>query len=142
MHRILMAADDDQEVELLKTGFEKATLSFEMIHAQTVSQVLHHLSTSLPAIIFLDLRLSTAYSWHIIEQIRRRAINNDIPIVMYAGADDAALIKEGFRNGADMVLNRTANIVTLSESLNHIFASDWKSLKQQRLARKLCLQNG
>jgi DNA-binding response OmpR family regulator len=142
MHRILMAADNYKEVEFLKTGSEKAGLAIEIIHAQTVSQVIHHLSAAMPSIIFLDLRLSTAYSWHIIEQIRQRAIYNDIPIVMYAGAGDATLMQDGFRKGADLVLNKTADVVKLGEALDNIFTSDWKSLKQQRLARKLCLQNG
>ncbi len=141
MHRILMVADDYNEVELWKTGFEKANLAIEMFQAKTVSQVLHHLNSSLPAIIFLDFRLSTACSWYLIEQIRQRAIYNDVPIVMYAGSDEASLIQEGFRTGADLVLTRTINGAELSESLSHIFASDWKLLKQQRLARKLCLQN-
>src|SRR5689334_8108965 len=100
MHRILMVADDDNEVELLKAGFEKANLSVEIIQAQTASQVLHYLHSSLLSIIFLDLRLSTAYSWHIIEQIRQRAIYNDIPIVMYTGPDESSLIHEGFKTGA------------------------------------------
>lgn len=141
MHRILMVAEDYYEAELWKKGFEKANLAIEMFQAQTVSQVLHHLNSSLPAIIFLDFRLSTACSWYLIEQIRQRAIYNDVPIVMYAGSDEASLIQAGFRTGADLVLTRTIDVAVLSESLSHIFASDWKSLKQQRLARKLCLQN-
>jgi DNA-binding response OmpR family regulator len=136
-----MVADDHKEVELLKSGFEKAAIAIEMIHAETVTQVLHILSTSLPSIIFLDLRLSTAYSWHITEQIRQRALYNDIPIVMYADSGEVTLIHEGFRAGADMVLQNSANVTVLSESLKSIFTSDWKTLKQQRLARKLCLRN-
>ena len=141
MHTILMVADEPDEVELLKAGFEKAGIGIDMIHAQTVTQVLQLLSTSMPSIIFLDLRLSTAYSWHITEQIRQRALYNDIPIVMYADSGEVALIHEGYRAGADMVLQNTANVIALSEGLNNIFTSDWKTLKQQRLARKLCLRN-
>ncbi|MBO9562131.1 MAG: response regulator [Niastella sp.] len=141
MHTILMVADEPDELELLKAGFQKAGIGIDMIHAKTGTQLLQVLSTSMPSIIFLDLRLSTAYSWHIIEQVRQRAIYNDIPIVMYTVSNDATLIHEGFRTGADLVLLRTNNITELSESLNNIFISDWKCFKQQRLARKLCLRN-
>jgi CheY-like chemotaxis protein len=137
MKKVLLVEDNAEDVHVFKLGLERTLIDTQLSHVFSAKELFVYLSAFKTDIIFLDINMPCEDGISCIEQIRKKAEFNNIPVVMYSGIDNPTAIKEAMKHGADLFLQKPDSLVELTGNLKVIFETDWKPLKQQRLARRI-----
>ncbi len=94
--KILLAEDDITMVSLLKTLLNME--GFDVVVLQADANVPAAVRNEKPDVLFMDVHLSRQSGLEILDELRRSADTNDVPVVMSSGA---AVKEECIRRGAN-----------------------------------------
>jgi CheY-like chemotaxis protein len=83
---VLLADDDQDDVEIFKEALEIACPSNYFVHAPNGAEVFDYLSSSeniKPDIIFLDLNMPEMNGWQCLAKLKNTRAYENIPVIMY-----------------------------------------------------------
>ncbi|MEO6719900.1 MAG: response regulator [Ferruginibacter sp.] len=100
--KILLADDDQEDVELLQSFITEKSLSIQLTIAQNGEKLIDLLSKMpRPDLILLDLHLPLKNGKQCLLEIRSNTEFNNIPIAIYSGSDNKAIIDFCMSNKAN-----------------------------------------
>ncbi|MBW2250752.1 MAG: diguanylate cyclase [Deltaproteobacteria bacterium] len=98
--RALLIEDDPFIAQLIRKMLDKVRdISFDLVHADSLSAGLEHLENGRFAIILLDLGLPDSSGIKTLNKVYVQAL--DIPIIVFTGQDDEALGVDAVNAGAE-----------------------------------------
>lgn len=98
--RTLLIEDDPYIAQLIRKMLDKARdISFDLVHADSLSVGLEHLEDGRFAIILLDLGLPDSSGIKTLNKVYAQV--SDIPIIVFTGQDDEALGVDAVNAGAE-----------------------------------------
>jgi CheY-like chemotaxis protein len=101
-HKILLAEDDKEDVELLQSFIDENCLQIHLTIASNGEKLINLLNqTPKPDLILLDLHLPLKNGKECLVEIRSNIEFKDIPIAIYSGSDQKANIEFCLSHQAD-----------------------------------------
>ena len=98
--RALLIEDDPSIAQLIRQMLDKVSdISFDLVHAESLSSGLEHLKDGHFVIILLDLGLPDSSGIKTLNKVYAKA--SDIPIIVFTGQDDEALGVNAVNAGAE-----------------------------------------
>jgi CheY-like chemotaxis protein len=86
-------------------------------------------STSLPDIIFLDIRMPVFNGEEILHIIKKSPSLAEIPVVMISGFNPKSLVRTYLEAGANYLMKKPAAVDDLRTSLEQVLNIDWKTFQ-------------
>lgn len=119
---ILLAEDDEDDVELFRTVLQDIAPYAELRRAKDGEELMRMLNEeSLPDILFLDVMMPCKDGRQCIQEIRADAKFDKLPVVVYSYLTDPEMANFFYKNGANAFMNKPYSFERLSGLLKSIF---------------------
>lgn len=125
----ILLADDDEDDRMIFT--EIVAQLDEPIHLRTVAdgqQLLRLLSDKtflLPDVIFLDLNMPNKNGKECLREIKTNPSLHHLPVIIYSTSAAEKDIRDTFRQGASLYIQKPSNIRGLKKTLSQVLSIDW-----------------
>ena len=139
---ILLADDDNDDVQIFKEALDEAHCEITFLYTQTGAGVFSILEESpKPDVIFLDLNMPVMSGWQCLAKLKNSQAYKEIPVVMYTTSSNPRDYEIAMDLNAHGLITKPSNPKILSKVLNTIICSlgtnDLKqSLKDAHLLTK------
>lgn len=127
--RILLCDDDEDD----RMFFAEAIFELKVQHALTIYETglelmdfLHHPTSDLPHILFLDINMPCKSGLECLKEIREHQKFKDLVIAIYSTSDSDEDIEETFANGANIYIKKPTDFNKLKKIINHIINLNWQ----------------
>jgi CheY-like chemotaxis protein len=129
--KILLAEDDVEDIEFFTGIMSEISPDIKIIVAKNGNELISLLESEkqLPDFIFLDLNMPIKTGFECLKEIRSSEKWNDIKIVVLSTSSHQEKIKETYKMGADLYLQKPNSYGTFKEILSKCLQMDWDSLK-------------
>lgn len=122
---ILLAEDDQDDVEIFETALQQLHMPYVMRRADNGDVLFLLLKERIPYILFLDIQMPCRDGVACIIDIRKNREYDKLPVVMYTSRMSDKIVEECFRNGANLYMTKTNTINALVAKLRKVFSIDW-----------------
>lgn len=127
VRNIVFVDDDHEDSEFFTTAMRQLNPELNIAVAFSAAEMYESLDNQVPDLLFIDSFLQEQSGHDNIENIRKRANCQSLPIIMYTGSSDVRLIRKAFQAGATAYLvkpHSLQQIKKMMERLLQIAASD------------------
>jgi CheY-like chemotaxis protein len=125
--RILLAEDNEDDVELLRRQLEKSRHAYDLRVVGNGAGVFNHIidaenNTAWPDIIILDINMPCVTGFEVLRALRRFGAMKEVPVLMLTGSLDENEIKRTKELGARGYITK-GNSVALDEIMAFTLAA-------------------
>ena len=127
---ILLVDDDPDEHLLFEDALKEIRNAPQLSYAQDGQQLMQFLSSDkaeLPALIFLDLNMPRMNGFECLQEIRRSAKLNKIPVVIFSTSSQVQAIDKVYEQGANYYIRKPNTFSMLKEVIERMLEIDWGS---------------
>ncbi len=123
---ILLVEDNPADVDLMKRAFSKRGITHPLIVARDGEEALASIqeweanSTSIPALILLDLKLPKVSGLAVLRQIKHHPKFRTIPVVMLTTSDQDSDVHAAYDLGANSYIVKPINFEKFLEAIGNI----------------------
>lgn len=128
--RVLLVEDDPAHAELIRRALEDHGAAGSVTHVDDGEEALDYLlrrgahaapgSAPRPDLVLLDLRLPRLDGLRVLEEVRRRAELDDLPVVVLTTSRSSADIRQAYGAGANSYLVKPLDYEGLSRLLGDV----------------------
>lgn len=128
---LILAEDDDDDIEFFIDVIAeisadiKITITKNGIELMTLLEI----EKELPDFIFLDLNMPKKSGFECLKEIRSSEKWKAIKVVILSTTSDQEQIKEVYKMGADLYLQKTTSYSAYKNNLSMALQMDWDTLK-------------
>ena len=122
---ILVVEDNVDDRFMLLRQLERAHFDDQVMVIENGKTALDHLlkATSVPLVLFLDLRLPGLGGVEILREIRRTDRLQGIPVIIMTGSSDPNDLQECNLLGVTAFLEKPVSLTTFIKTVTHLFPS-------------------
>lgn len=127
--QILLCDDDEDDRMFFSEAMKELKIKNELTVFETGLQLmdyLHHPTTLLPHILFLDLNMPCKMGLECLKEIRENARFRDLVIAIYSTSASEQEIEETFTNGANIYIKKPSDFKKLKKIIHHILNMNWQ----------------
>jgi CheY-like chemotaxis protein len=126
---ILLADDDDDDRQFFKEAFEEMKIQTNVTMVNDGVQLMTHLSREenpVPHILFLDLNMPRKSGLDCLQEIKQKALYNEMAIAIYSTSASEKDIEETFVQGANVYIKKPNDFNTLKKILEEVISINWQ----------------
>jgi CheY-like chemotaxis protein len=112
---------DDSEVVRMAVAAVLEDSGYDVRAVANLAELEAALAASAPDLVILDVQMPEMFGDDV-AQVLRRVRNYDLPIVLFADIEDAALAQRGREAGADSWVTKRAGVVALLAKVEELVA--------------------
>jgi DNA-binding NarL/FixJ family response regulator len=129
--KIFLAEDDDEDIKFFTDIIVEISPDIQISVAKNGIELMNLLATDkqLPDFIFLDLNMPIKTGFECLKEIRSTEKWKSIKVVILTTSSQRELIKEVYKLGADLYLQKPNSYSTFKDTLSKCLQMDWESLK-------------
>ncbi|HUR30089.1 MAG TPA: response regulator [Saprospiraceae bacterium] len=123
----LLADDDHDDADLFSEALTEIDVTVEFMHVADCPSLFKYLenpSNKKPDIIFLDLNMPEMNGWECIDQLKKKAEHQDIPVIIYSTSSSQRDIDNASRSQALGFITKPNNYRILVNLLGSIASVD------------------
>lgn len=129
LKRILLAEDNDRDVELTLAALEEHNLANEVVVARDGAEALDYLhargkfaghANGLPVVVLLDLKMPKVDGLEVLRQIRAAPGLSHIPVVMVTSSREERDLVQSYRLGVNAYVVKPVDFQKFVESVKQI----------------------
>jgi len=139
--RILVAEDNEDQIELMRVAFRKAGVSVKLDFVQDGDQVLQYLQAhspftarkneALPDVLLLDLKMPRYDGFEVLSWLREHPPYDRIPVVVFSGSDQPVDINRALGLGAARYLVKPQKLTDMVQMVTGIYRFCLKTQGEQ-----------
>jgi CheY-like chemotaxis protein len=129
--KILVVDDDVDDYLFFATAIKKYQAAVDLHYRREGNEVINFLRINPIDIIFLDLYMPGMDGISCLKEIRSNAAFKHIPIIIFSGAKEEALILQAFESGANCYIVKTPSEKGLETTLRSLLSENWRERLQQ-----------
>ena len=128
---LFLAEDDDEDIKFFTDIISDISPDIQISVAKNGVELMSLLKTEkhLPDFIFLDLNMPIKTGFECLKEIRSSEKWKAIKIVILTTSSQREQIKEVYKMGADLYLQKPNSYSTFRDTLSKCLQMDWDSLK-------------
>ena len=128
---LFLAEDDDEDIKFFTDIISDISPDIQISIAKNGIELMSLLETEkqLPDFIFLDLNMPIKTGFECLKEIRSSEKWKAIKIVILSTSSQRDQIKEVYKMGADLYLQKPNSYSTFRDTLSRCLQMDWDSLK-------------
>lgn len=128
---LFLAEDDDEDIMFFTDIISDISPDIQISVAKNGIELMSLLKTEkqLPDFIFLDLNMPIKTGFECLKEIRSSEKWKAIKIVILTTSSQREQIKEVYKMGADLYLQKPNSYSTFRDTLSKCLQMDWESLK-------------
>ena len=128
---LFLAEDDDEDIKFFTDIISDISPDIQISVAKNGIELMNLLETEklLPDFIFLDLNMPIKTGFECLKEIRSSEKWKAIKIVILTTSSQREQIKEVYKMGADLYLQKPNSYSTFRDTLSKCLQMDWDSLK-------------
>ena len=123
---ILLAEDDQDDVDIFKWAMEKTGVPHSVRHAHNGEVLFVLLKEKIPYILFLDIEMPCKDGLSCILEIRKNRDYDNLPVIVYSSYAYDKYVEDTYRSGANLYISKAGSIEHIVANLKKVFAIDWK----------------
>ncbi len=123
--KLLLIDDDEDDCLVFKMALDETAADVHFMYRNSCDGMAEALQQERPDLIFLDINLPRVNGLECLNEIRRQAENESIPVVMYSSSELPKDLSSAYEKGAALYFRKPNNITDLIEALNDIVKMDW-----------------
>jgi CheY-like chemotaxis protein len=126
--KFLIVDDDTDDQEIFVAAVNEVDNSISCVAVDSCEDAINlltHGSEDLPDFIFLDLNMPRMNGRQCLVELRKVALLNRIPIIIYSTSSLKKDIEETALLGADMFLTKPNKFDDLCKALNNVISLEW-----------------
>ncbi len=127
---ILLVDDDPDEHLLFQDALKELKDAPRLAYARDGQQLMQQLEADraeLPAIIFLDLNMPRMNGFECLQEIRKSAKLNHIPVVIFSTTSQSQAIDKVYEQGANYYIRKPNTFAMLKEVIERMLEIDWST---------------
>lgn len=128
---IFYADDDADDLDFFRTVTENIARPIRLFthsRGEGLLQAIFNPPPS-PHIVFLDLNMPGKDGFRVLEELRRHASQQDVPVVVLSTSADPRNIDRVRALGANFYITKPDSFAALERSIRHVLAIDWKTFR-------------
>lgn len=122
---ILLAEDDSDDVEIFESALKELLVGYELRHAKDGVHLFRLLSERIPDVLFLDHHMPCKDGLECLLEIRREAVYDKMPIIMYSSQTISLFTERAYKHGANRFLGKPETFSDIVEKMRLIFQKPW-----------------
>ena len=128
---LFLAEDDDEDIKFFTDIITDISPDIQISVAKNGIELMSLLETEklLPDFIFLDLNMPIKTGFECLKEIRSSEKWKAIKIVILTTSSQREQVKEVYKMGADLYLQKPNSYSTFRDTLSKCLQMDWESLK-------------
>ena len=128
---LFLAEDDDEDIKFFTDIISDISPDIQISVAKNGIELMNLLETEklLPDFIFLDLNMPIKTGFECLKEIRSSEKWKAIKIVILTTSSQREQVKEVYKMGADLYLQKPNSYSTFRDTLSKCLQMDWESLK-------------
>lgn len=128
---LFLAEDDDEDIKFFTDIISDISPDIQISVAKNGIELMSLLETEklLPDFIFLDLNMPIKTGFECLKEIRSSEKWKAIKIVILTTSSQREQVKEVYKMGADLYLQKPNSYSTFRDTLSKCLQMDWESLK-------------
>lgn len=130
VHDVLLADDDNDDVEIFSWAMQEAEIQHELRHAADGTRLFVLLKEKIPYILFLDVEMPGKDGLSCIREIRGNSAYDRLPVIIYSSHTYPNYLESAFRNSANLYMTKSVDAQTTVGHLKKIFSIDWRNYMQ------------
>jgi CheY-like chemotaxis protein len=133
-HYILLVDDDPDEHLLFEDALREIKNPPRLAYARDghhLMQILNESTTSLPAIIFLDLNMPRMNGFECLKEIRQSVKFKNIPVVIFSTSSQQQAVDRVYEEGANYYIRKPNTFSLLKEVIERVLEIDWNTNNAQ-----------
>jgi len=133
LKKILMAEDDDEDVDLFKDVLTDLAVDVNLEVAVNGIELMKMLEDAvvLPELIFLDLNMPFKNGMLCLEEIKTNHRWKNINVVMLSTSSQEDQIKAAYEKGADFYMIKATSYTDFKNSVADCLQKNWQSTKNK-----------
>jgi len=121
VRNIVLVDDDHEDSEFFCTAVKELNFGIDVSVAFNADEMFQALESNQPDLVFLDSFLQQHSGQTHIHEIRKLPGCTDLPIIMYSGAADTAVVLKAFEAGATSYIVKPHSIKEIGLMMETIF---------------------
>lgn len=128
---LILAEDDDDDIEFFTDVIAEISTDIKINVTKNGNELmtLLEIEKELPDFIFLDLNMPKKSGFECLKEIRSSEKWKAIKVVILSTTSDQEQIKEVYKMGADLYLQKATSYSTFKNNLSMALQMDWDTLK-------------
>jgi PleD family two-component response regulator len=137
--KILVVDDDVEDYLFFATAIKKYQAAVDLHYVRDGNEVINYLRINPIDIIFLDLYMPVVDGITCLKELRSNDALKHIPVIIFSGSKDEALILQAFESGASCYIVKTPSEKGLETTLRSLLSENWRERLRQVINDKMVI---
>jgi CheY-like chemotaxis protein len=123
-NHIILADDDEDDREIFRMALQELKIPADVVFAENGEQLIEHLKTFTPGVIFLDLNMPMINGFECLAHIRNTPPVKSVPVIILSTSSSIIDINKCFEMGSTYYIIKPFSYLQLAKIMEQLFTKN------------------